>query len=108
MKYHNVKVKVNGETFDSRKEANRYCELKLMQRAGKITDLKRQVSYLLIPAQYDNAGNLIERAVNYKADFVYQKDGKLVVEDTKGVKTDVYILKRKLMLFVYGIRVVET
>lgn len=108
MKYHNVKVKVNGETFDSRKEANRYCELKLMQRAGKITDLKRQVSYLLIPAQYDHGGNLMERAVNYKADFVYQKDGELVVEDTKGVKTDVYIIKRKLMLFMYGIRVVET
>ena len=108
MKYHNVKVKVNGETFDSRKEANRYCELKLMQRAGKITDLKRQVSYLLIPAQYDEEGNLMERAVNYKADFVYQKDCELVVEDTKGVKTDVYIIKRKLMLFVYGIRVVET
>lgn len=108
MKYHNVKVKVNGETFDSRKEANRYCELKLMQRAGKITDLKRQVNYLLIPAQYDEDGNLLERAVNYKADFVYQKDGELVVEDTKGVKTDVYIIKRKLMLFVYGIRVVET
>lgn len=108
MKYHNIKVKVNGETFDSRKEANRYCELKLMQRAGKITDLKRQVNYLLIPAQYDEDGNLLERAVNYKADFTYKKDGQLVVEDTKGVKTDVYIIKRKLMLFVYGIRVVET
>lgn len=108
MKYHNRKVTINGETFDSRKEANRWAELKLLQRAGKISDLNRQVHYLLIPAQYDEKHHLLERGVSYIADFVYKENGRLVVEDTKGLKTDVYIIKRKLMLSVYGIRVKET
>ena len=107
MKYHNRKVSINGETFDSRKEANRWAELKLLQRAGKISDLNRQVHYLLIPAQYEN-GHLLERGVSYVADFVYKEDGQLVVEDTKGMRTDAYIIKRKLMLSVYGIRIKET
>lgn len=112
-KYHSVKVKVNGMTFDSRKEANRYCELKLLQQAGKITDLRRQVRYLIIPTQYDETGEYgeigacLERSANYTADFVYHENGKLVVEDVKGMKTDDYILRRKLMLQVYGIRIKE-
>ena len=108
MKYHNFKVTVNGEKFDSRKEAGRYKELTLLQRAGKITDLNRQIRYLLIPAQYDENGVCIERGVSYVADFVYKENGQLVVEDTKGLKTDVYIIKRKLMLHQYGIRIRET
>ena len=107
MKYHNRKVSINGETFDSRKEANRWAELKLLQRAGKISDLNRQVHYQLIPSQYEN-GHLLERGVSYIADFVYKEDGKLVVEDAKGMRTDAYIIKRKLMLSVYGIRIKET
>ena len=107
-KYLNIPVKVNGQRFDSRKEANRYKELLLLERAGTIHALKRQVRYLLIPTQYDDDGKCVERSCNYVADFVYFEDGKLVVEDTKGLKTDVYRIKRKLMLANYGIRIRET
>lgn len=107
-KYRAKKTVFLGEKFDSRKEAKRWGELMLLSRAGQITDLKRQVRYLLIPAQYDEAGKNIERACTYVADFVYKRDGKLVVEDTKGKRTDAYIIKRKLMLSVYGIRIFET
>lgn len=106
-KFHARKVTVNGIKFDSKKEANRYCELKLLQRAGKIQNLQRQVRYLLIPAQYDEEGKKIESYCNYIADFVYKENGKLVVEDVKGVRTKEYIIKRKLMLSVYGIRIKE-
>lgn len=107
-KYHAKKVTVGGKTFDSRKEASRWAELRLLERAGKITELRRQVSYVLIPVQRDDAGKLLERACVYKADFVYCKDGKTIVEDVKGMRTPEYIIKRKLMLQVYGIRIKET
>lgn len=106
MKYHNKKVTINGETFDSKKEAARWQELLLLQRAGKISHLNRQVTYELIPSQYID-GKCVERAVKYVADFVYKKNGRLVVEDTKGMKTPEYVIKRKLMLSVYGIRIKE-
>ena len=94
---------VTGEVFDSKKEYYRWCELKLMERAGKISDLQRQVKYELIPKQNG------ERACTYVADFVYiDSDGNTVVEDTKGVRTDAYRIKRKLMLFVHGIKIKET
>lgn len=105
-KYHNQRVARNGRIFDSKHEAGRYTELKLLERAGKITGLKTQVSYLLIPAQYEN-GKCIERSCKYVADFVYWQDGNLVVEDAKGLKTDVYRIKRKLMLKEYGIKIKE-
>lgn len=104
-KYHNKRTTINGITFDSRKEAQRYSELCLMQRAGKIKDLRRQVRYEIVP----KVGK--ERATYYVADFVYaEKQGDIwqtVVEDTKGVKTDVYRLKRKLMLWRHGIEIRE-
>ena len=101
-KYGNKRVVVDGRLFDSKAEAARWQELCLLERAGEITELERQVEYELIPKQKG------ERAVKYIADFRYiDHDGKTVVEDTKGVKTPVYILKRKLMLQVHGIRVVE-
>ena len=116
-KYHSRKVVVNGDTFDSRKEYRRFCELSLLQRAGAITDLKRQVEFELIPAQREpdtvgvrggvKKGKTIELAVKYVADFVYKENGKTVVEDTKGFKTKDYIIKRKLMLWVHGIRIKE-
>jgi hypothetical protein len=94
--------------YDSRKEHRRANELRLMQRAGLISDLREQVSYELIPAQRGADGKVIERACSYVADFVYtDRDGNTVVEDTKGVRTDVYVIKRKLMLQVYGIRITE-
>lgn len=102
-KYHSVKTRTaDGIAHDSKKEANRWVELCLLQRAGVITDLTRQATYELIPKQDG------ERAVNYIADFVYRKDGKTVVEDCKGVRTEVYKIKRKLMLWRYGIRILET
>lgn len=120
-KYHNHKTRVsNGQIADSRKEARRYEELLMLQRAGKISDLRSQVPYELIPAQYETYerygknGNrlkdgikLVERAATYVADFVYTEDGKTVVEDTKGVRTADYIIKRKLMLHIHGIRIQE-
>ena len=132
MKYHSKKITRDGETFDSIKEYKRYCELLLLERAGEITNLRRQVKYVLIPAQYEpdtvgkrggiKKGKLIERECAYIADFVYEYH-KLnrpdvprevysarvytVVEDTKGFKTKDYIIKRKLMLQVHGIRIKE-
>ena len=108
-KYHAKKRTIGGETFDSRAEARRYHELKLLLRAGEIEDLQRQVKYTLVPTQRDESGNLIERPITYKADFVYRdmRTGKTVVEDVKGMRTKEYIIKRKLMLWVHGICITE-
>ena len=93
----------------SKKEHDRACQLSLMQRAGIISGLREQVSYELIPAQRDAAGRLLERSCSYIADFVYtDSHGNLIVEDTKGVRTPEYRIKRKLMLHVHGIRIKET
>ena len=107
-KYHNQKVYVDGKKIDSKREAARYKELLLMQRAGLISDLKTQVKYMLIPTQRDEKGNLLFKKRFYIADFVYRdKDGNLVVEDAKGVRTEVYKLKRALMYREYGILIRE-
>lgn len=106
MKYHAKKTELDGITFDSRKEAQRYAELKLLERSGAIHNLRRQVRYELIPAQKKD-GKTIERACHYIADFVYEENGKTVVEDVKGFRTKEYVLKRKLMLQVHGIEVRE-
>ena len=107
-KYGNRRTMVDGVTFDSAKEANRFCELKLLERSGKITGLQRQPGYTLIPKQVRD-GKMIERPVVYKADFAYRDEetGEDVVEDVKGLKTKEYIIKRKLMLWEYGITVQE-
>ena len=105
-KYGNTKYDMDGITFDSKREANRWAELKLLERAGEIQNLRRQVSFELIPSQREN-GKVIERPVNYVADFVYMENGKMVVEDTKGFRTKDYIIKRKLLLHEYGIRIKE-
>lgn len=126
-KYKAKKTEVDGITFDSMKEAKRYQELKILEAAGQIKDLRLQVAYELIPAMREPdtigkrggkiKGKLIERAVIYKADFVYlekldipfsdQEKWEEVVEDVKGMRTKEYILKRKLMLYRYGIRIRE-
>lgn len=97
-KYHNKKTVVDGIKFDSQKEAKRYQELKMLQQGGKIAELRLQVPFLLIPKQQS------ERAVKYIADFVYLDiaSGDMVVEDTKGYRTDVYKLKRKLFKWRYS------
>jgi hypothetical protein len=100
-KYKNVKTIVDGIAFDSKKEGARHGELQLLAKAGAIQDLRLQMPFELIPKQ---AG---ERAVRYIADFVYMENGKMIVEDVKGVKTDVYKIKKKLMLAVHGIRIRE-
>lgn len=116
-KYRNVK----RGGFDSQKERRRYQELLLLQRAGKISDLERQVPFELIPAQREpdtigprggrKPGKLLERAVVYVADFTYWQGGAFVVEDVKGYKRGeaykVYAIKRKLMLYKYGIQIKE-
>ena len=116
-KYSNQKVTIDGETFDSKREAKRYCELKLLERAGEIRHLRRQEKFLLIPSQYEEVVDAkgkpkqkcIERECVYIADFVYQdaRTGELVVEDTKGVRTKEYIIKRKLMLYNNRIKIKE-
>ena len=110
-KYGNRKTTVFGQTFDSRHEAERYLELRSMEREGKIRHLATQVPFELIPEQTDDAGKVLERPAKYIADFTYWvKDGegyRYVVEDAKGCRTDVYRLKKKLLLYVHGIRVVE-
>lgn len=122
-KYNSRKVTVDGETFHSVKEYRRFQELRLLERAGKIQGLRRQVKFLLIPSQYEaharwskktgkrlkDGKRCVEKECCYIADFVYgYPDGRTVVEDTKGVRTADYIIKRKLMLHVHGIRILET
>ena len=123
-KYYAEKCKINGSVFDSKREARRYTQLQLLQRAGQICDLQRQVKFILVPAQYEtyerygknrrrlkDGQRLLEREVAYIADFVYFENGEKVVEDTKGYKKgtayDLFTIKRKLMLSVHGIRVRE-
>lgn len=121
-KYGNKKTTKDGIFFDSRKEARRYAELKMLLRAGAISDLELQKPFELIPAQYEpvarygkngkrlkDGKRCIEKSCVYKADFVYidNETGQLVVEDTKGMRTTEYIIKRKLMLYIHGIRIRE-
>lgn len=118
-KYRNKKVEIDGIVYDSKKEYNRYRELLLLERAGAISNLQRQVKYVLIPAQREpdtigarggvRKGKLLERECSYVADFVYidTTKGEQIVEDTKGFRTKDYIIKRKLLLWVHGIRIKE-
>lgn len=105
-KYHAVKVKTDDGVFDSKKEYKEWLKLKKLQEQGTITDLQRQVEFVLIPTQYIN-GHLAEQRCVYKADFVYYNQGILIVEDTKGFKTPDYIIKRKLMLHKFQIKITE-
>lgn len=124
-KYHARRINRGGMWFASIKEADRYFELSMLQRAGKISELRTQVPYELIPAQYEEIPTgtyyvrgerkgqekvkrvCVEQSVCYVADFVYTEDGRQIVEDTKGVRTADYIIKRKLMLHKYGIKIRE-
>lgn len=101
-KYHAKKTEIDGITFDSKKEAKRYQELKLMERAKAIHDLQMQVPFPLIKK------SPYGREIKYYADFVYYEGDRMVVEDTKGYRTDVYKLKKRLMAEIYGIEIKET
>lgn len=121
-KYGNTKITVDGIQFDSKREAARYQELKLLERAGVISFLQRQTKFQLIPDQHapSNAvytkgprkgqrkpGKLLEKECSYIADFCYIQNGETVVEDAKGYRTEVYRIKKKLMLERYGIHIKE-
>lgn len=100
-KYGNQVTVLDGQRFDSKSEAKRFVQLKAMQDAGQISELKTQVVFELIPAQ--QIGEKKERAVRYVADFTYMKKGQLVIEDVKSAptKTKEFIIKRKLMMFIH-------
>lgn len=110
-KYHNQHVRTSdGIVHDSQREATRWTELKLLERAGKIKNLNRQVKFVLIPKQAEYVGKkvkVVEHECSYIADFVYQENGQTIVEDTKGLRTKDYIIKRKLMLYMHGIKIRE-
>ena len=127
-KLRNKKVSVNGILFDSKREASRYWELRMLERNGKISNLELQKEYELIPAQYEtfprygkkgqrlkDGQRCIEQAVKYIADFVYtdNETGLEVVEDAKGYRDPKsatyakFVIKRKLMLYIHGIKVRE-
>ena len=109
-KYRSQKAEVDGIVFDSKREANRYTELKLLEKAGKIKNLELQKEYMLIPKQTELVNGrmrVIEKECTYKADFTYEEDGKTIVEDTKGFRTKDYIIKRKLMLYLHDIKIRE-
>ena len=104
-KYKAKKTNIDGHSFDSIKEANRYLELKLLERQGIIKDLRRQVRFELQPS-YKKNGKTIQ-AISYVADFTYYQDNKLIVEDTKGFRTEVYKLKKKLFEHKYDLEIKE-
>ena len=106
MKYRNKKTEVDGILFDSKREANRYLVLKAMEESGEIRFLRRQVKYTLIRGVRWSDGKK-HRDTVYVADFVYEKAGKLVVEDVKGFRTPVYKIKREIMKTLFDIEVVE-
>lgn len=107
-KYNNRKVRCFEETFDSMLECERYKYLKALEQQKVISNLRRQVKYVLLPSQKDSkTRKTIEREITYLADFVYEKGSQTIVEDVKGMKTDVYKIKRKLMLYFHGIKIKE-
>ena len=107
-KYFARRTERDGIKFDSEAEAARYCQLRLLERAGHITELRRQVPFELVPAEKDMNGKKL-RALVYRADFVYRDNyGALHVEDVKGVRTAVYKLKKRLMWHIHGIEIEET
>lgn len=104
-KYRNVKTVVDNITFDSKREAARYSDLKLLERGKVISDLKLQVPFVLLPSVVI-AGRK-KPALRYIADFVYMENGKQVVEDVKGMLSEVYKIKRHHMA-VMGLTILET
>ena len=118
-KYGNKKAKASGKVFDSRRERSRYYTLQVLEKAGEISDLRMQVPFEIIPAVYETVEvqlktktkqvqKLVQRAAHYVADFVYKdKDGNMVVEDSKGFRTKEYLLKKKMMRAFLGITIKE-
>lgn len=118
-KYKSRKITIDGITYDSMKEAKRHQELLILEKQGIISNLQRQVKFVLIPAQREpdtigkrggiHKGKIIERECAYIADFTYSipNCNTPIVEDTKGFRTKDYIIKRKLMLYIHKIKIKE-
>ena len=98
-KYRNKKILIDNHRFDSELEAKRYCQLKLLQRAKQISNLRLQVPFLLQEGFKKNGKT--HRKIEYIADFVYEENGQTVVEDTKGICTDVFRIKQKMFEYKY-------
>lgn len=105
-KYHSRKQTIDGHVFASKREAQRYSELKMLEKVGEISNLELQKRFELIPSQRID-GKVVERPCYYVCDFAYCEGGKQVIEDAKGMKTEVYKIKKKLMLYKYGIVIKE-
>jgi hypothetical protein len=99
-KYGNVKAEAGGMLFASKRERSRWIDLRLQEKAGAITKLQRQVVYPIVVNDF--------KVCDYIADFVYERSGALMVEDAKGYRTEVYLLKKKLMRAVHGVEILET
>lgn len=99
-KYHAKKTWMKGRVYDSKKEANRAFELEMLAKYGKIQNLQKQVPFVLQEGYVNKQGKKI-RPITYIADFTYECDGKLIVEDTKGMETDVFKIKRKILEYKY-------
>lgn len=95
-KYKNKKSLFNNETYDSKKESKRAIELKLLEKAGKVSNLKEQVVFIL--QDKFKLNNKTIRAIKYIADFTYTQNGKTIIEDVKGFKTKEYVIKKKILL----------
>ena len=106
-KYNAKKTTIDGITFDSKKESERYCELKLRARDknNPITGLELQPEF---PCNITQPNGMTIKVCTYRADFRYIENGKTIIEDVKGVKTPVYKLKKKLVEALYGIKITET
>ena len=104
-KYKNKKVVIDNILFDSKKEANYYTYLKLLEKAGKIKNLELQKKFIL--QDKFNLNGKTYRAITYVADFVYEEKGQTHVVDTKGYRTEVYKIKKKLFMKKYGIEIEE-
>ena len=105
-KYHARKTTIDGIQFDSAKEAKRYTKLRDMQEAGEIQGLRLQVPFEILPSF--ECDGVKYRGMKYVADFVYYRDGKVVVEDCKGFKTAEYKLKKKLMAYINHVNIKES
>ena len=99
-KYGAIKTTVGNKTYDSKKEAHRAMVLKSMQEQGLISNLKEQQRFVLQESYMNNKGKKI-RQIEYVADFTYTQDERQIVEDCKGIKTDVYKLKKKIFEYKY-------
>ena len=98
-KYGNKKIKIDGITFDSKKEGSRFFDLKMLQKAGEISDLELQPKFEIVPGVKWNGKK--HRARFYIGDFLYKENGLTIVEDTKGFRTPIYKIKRQLFLIQY-------